>query len=376
MNRPFVYGELAQKENFIDRTEDKKRLKTFLSNGINVMLISPRRWGKSSLVKATMDELCKEDKKVRVCFIDAFAVNSLAGFYDAYASAVIKGIGSNWDKAAEYIRKFLPSLSPNIKVGGDPVNSVSLELNMRNRPRSEEDVLNLPEKIASSNGFHVIMCIDEFQQLAGLPEWKELEGRMRSVWQHHQNVTYCLYGSKRHMMQEIFNNSSNPFYRFGQVLYLDKISKEYWIPYITGSFEKTGRKISEKLAGKICDVVKCHSWYVQQLSFFVWADTKVEATETIFQRQIQTLIDTNAPQFEADAGSLAPSQISMLKAIASGETRLSSREVIDKYHLGAPQTISKNKQMLINKDIVEKTADGFSFVDPTFELWFKQTYSI
>lgn len=373
MDRPFVYGGLAQKENFIDRTEDKRKLKTFLSNGVNVMLISPRRWGKSSLVKAAMEELCKEDDKVRVCFMDAFTVNTLAGFYDSYATSVIKGIGSGWDKVAGYLRKFLPSLSPSIRLGEDPVNSVSLGLNLKDT-KSEEEVLNLPEKIAAGKGWHVIICIDEFQQLAELPEWKELEGKLRSVWQQQENVTYCLYGSQRHMMSEIFNNSSNPFYRFGQVLYLGKIPKEYWIPYITGSFEKTGKKISEKVAGEICDAVKCHSWYVQQLSFFVWADTKDVADEAVFRRQLQTLIDTNAPLFEAVTGRLAASQISMLKAIASGETKLSSRNVVERYRLGAPQTISKNKRMLVNLDIVEKGPGGFSFVDPTFELWFRQKF--
>ena len=100
MKRPFVYGELATKDNFIDREEDRKRLKTFLRNGINVMLISPRRWGKSSLVKVAMEELRKEDKNVRTCFIDAFKVHCASDFYNAFVSAVISGVGNTLGSSA------------------------------------------------------------------------------------------------------------------------------------------------------------------------------------------------------------------------------------------------------------------------------------
>ena len=89
MKRPFIYGELAEDENFIDRIEDRKQLKTFLGNGVNVTLISPRRWGKSSLVKATMKEMQAENSNMVVCFIDAFRLNSEKDFYNAFASAVV-----------------------------------------------------------------------------------------------------------------------------------------------------------------------------------------------------------------------------------------------------------------------------------------------
>ena len=98
MVRPFVYGELAEKDNFIDRIEDRKQLKTFLSNGISVMLISPRRWGKSSLVRQAMGELLSEEKRIRVCYIDAFSVTSASEFLNAFASAVIEGSSSTIEK--------------------------------------------------------------------------------------------------------------------------------------------------------------------------------------------------------------------------------------------------------------------------------------
>lgn len=369
MRRPFIYGELAQDENFIDRHEDRKRLKTFLGNGINVMLISPRRWGKSSLVKATMKEMLQENKKVKVCFVDAFKITSEADFYNAYATAVFNGVSSSLEKGIEVFRKYVQALSPSITIKSDPLNALEVDLGYKPLSRSAEDILDLPEKIAEQRGLQVIVCIDEFQNLAHLPEWKRIEGMLRSVWQQHQHTTYCLYGSKRHMMLDIFNNSSNPFYRFGQVMYLDKISKEHWIPYIMDTFSKSGKSISRQAAERICDVVDCHSWYVQQLSFFVWADTENDVTVEMVDNALLSVIDTNRPVFESDADKLSSSQMAMLHAVANGEFRLNSSEVVNRYHLGGSQTITRNKKVLVEKDIIEKRGNGFDFVDPLFRQW-------
>lgn len=376
MKRPFVYGELATKENFIDREEDRKRLKTFLGNGVNVMLVSPRRWGKSSLVKAAMEELRNEDKSVRVCFIDAFKIHSATDFYNAFASAVVSGVGNTLEKGIEIIKKYIPALTPSLTLQSDPLNAISLDLRIKPLERSAEEVLNLPQVLAKTHACHVIICIDEFQQLALLPEWKQMEGMMRSVWQQQEDVTYCLYGSKRHMMMDIFNNSNNPFYRFGQVFYLKKIAREYWLPYIIDTFKQTGKTISEDFANKICDITECHSWYVQQLSFFVWSGTQTEVTDEIFREQTILLVDTNAPVFEADVDGLSASQVNMLMAIANGESHFRAQNVNLRYQLGAPQTISRNKQTLTNKDIIEKGENGYAFVDPIFKYWFKRNHNI
>ena len=175
---------------------------------------------------------------------------------------------------------------------------------------------------------------------------------------------------------EIFNNSNHPFYRFGQVFFLQKIDKKYWIPYIMSSFSKSGKKISADLSGRICDTVECHSWYVQQLSFFIWSDTTSEVTEEIFHRQIQTLIDTNAPLFEQDLDGMTSTQISMLKAIVCDEQHLNAADVVKRYALGGPQTITRNKRLLAERDIIEEESGGYHFVDPVFRLWFINNHSL
>jgi len=374
MNIPFQYGTLASKENFVDRVEDRAQLKNFLSSHINVMLVSPRRWGKSSLVKAATEELQQENKQVRVCYIDAFSIASEAEFYRTFASKVIACSSSKMEKRMQDAKKFLTGVIPQIVIKDDVTNFMAFDIKFIPQERDKMDILQLPEIIAKEKKIHIIVCIDEFQQLANLPEYKDMEGKMRSVWQHQEHVTYCMYGSKRHMMMDIFNNSNAPFYRFGQIIFMQKIPKEEWIPFIINTFEKTNKRISTEFANLICDTVECHSWYLQQLCYFVWNVTKKEVTEDIFKQGLKQLISTNSPMFMSDTEQLSSSQIEMLRAIKDGVRQLSSAITKQTYNLGNPNTITKNKNSLIKKDIIEINKQSLRFVDPIYRLWFAQEY--
>ena len=374
MNAPFQYGKLATKENFVNRVEDRAQLKGFLSSHINVMLVSPRRWGKSSLVKVAMDELMEENDNVRVCYIDAFSIGSEAEFYRTFASQVIACASSKFEKRVQDAKKFLTGVVPQVVIKDNITDFMAFDVKFIPQEQDKMDILRLPETLAVSKKLHIVICIDEFQQLANLPEYKNMEGKMRSAWQQQQHVSYCLYGSKRHMMLDIFNNSNSPFYRFGQMLFLQKIAKTEWVPFIVNTFCKSGKLITESFAERICDVVECHSWYLQQLCYFVWNATSSEVTEQSFEYGVRQLLNTNSPMFQSDTETLPPSQIEMLRAIKDGVQQLASAEAKSRYSLGNPNTISKNKKLLQNKDIVEKQKGKLVFVDPIYRLWFAQEY--
>lgn len=217
---PFQFGTLATNENFIDRQEDRALLKQLLSSHINVMLISPRRWGKSSLVKRAMSELAGEDNNVRICYIDAFSIGSESEFYRTFASQVIACASSKMERWIEDAKKFLTGVIPQVVINDQVTDFMAFDLKFVPQERDKMAILQLPELLAKEKGIRIIVCIDEFQQLANLPEYKDMEGKMRSVWQQQQLTSYCLYGSKRNMMLNIFNNSNSPFYRFGQVIFM------------------------------------------------------------------------------------------------------------------------------------------------------------
>lgn len=374
MNTPFQYGTLATNDNFVDRVEDRAQLKNFLSSHINVMLVSPRRWGKSSLVKAATEELQQENKQVRVCYIDAFSIASEAEFYRTFASQVIACSSNKMERRIQDAKKFLTGVIPQIVIKDDITNFMAFDVKFVPQERDKIDILQLPEAIAKEKDLHIIICIDEFQQLANLPEYKDMEGKMRSVWQHQEHATYCMYGSKRHMMMDIFNNSNSPFYRFGQMIFMQKIPKEEWIPFIIDSFKKTNKQITEEYASLICDTVECHSWYLQQLCYFIWNATMTEVTQETFKKGLQQLINTNSPMFMSDTEHLSFSQIEMLRAIKDGVQKLSAAETKNRYNVGNPNTITKNKRSLIEKDIVESNSGKLQFVDPVYRLWFEKEY--
>jgi len=376
MEIPFQYGKLAENDSFIDREDDRRELKNFLGHGINTILVSPRRWGKSSLVKIAMKEIQEERDDIRVCFLDAYKIHTEEEFYNKFASAVVQGVASTMQQKLTDIMNFIKRITPSITIGGDPLNSIEVSLKINPLKETPEAILQLPEKIAKEKNLKIIICIDEFQQLANINGWKKLEALMRSEWQQQQNTTYCLYGSKMHRMTDIFNNANSPFFKFGQLLHLKRIDKKYWLPYITNGFERTGKHISEEFAERVCETVKYNSWYVQQYCFFLWSHSDKEVTENDLERQLQFLLDTNEEVFQNELDNLVASQIALLKAIAAGEQHFNAADVVNRYDLGLPRTITRNKNVLISKDLVEKNKGVLQIIDPVFELWLKREYSL
>lgn len=374
MKNPFQYGKIAEKDNFIDRNEDRAFLKQALYSGINVILISPRRWGKSSLVNKAIQELCEERKDVRVCYIDAFPITSSAEFYRIFTKEVLKSTASHWQNIMDSVGKFLKTISPKVSFSTDQVNEFSISFDMSGNAEDEIEILNLPEKIAKEKGFQMIICIDEFQKLAKLDNYDHLESQMRSVWQHQQNTSYCLYGSQRHMMDEIFDSSEKPFYRFGQMYRLNKIETADWVKYIIERFEFTGKQISPTLAEKIVEIVDRHSWYVQQLASAVWNFTATRADEAAFEKGFIWCVDVNSEVYRNVCDSLLEFQVNLLKAIANNEQQLSSVNTLRKYRLGTSASVTKNKKILLNMDIINVSQEKIEFQDLLFKVWFAKKF--
>ena len=133
-------------------------------------------------------------------------------------------------------------------------------------------------------------------------------------------------------------------------------------------------RIKKSAKSKPCDIVKCHSWYLQQLCYFVWSGTSDKVTDETIEMRTRQLIDTNMPMFMNDTENLTAAQTAMLRAVANGEYRFNSIPVVRKYELGSAQTITRNKRMLTERDFIEKEGELYVFSDPVFELWFKREY--
>ena len=196
---------------------------------------------------------------------------------------------------------------------------------------------------------------------------------MRGVWQHQQHVSYCLFGSRQHMMTNIFQNKRMPFYQFGEPNYLQPIPTEDWIPFIQRKFAEKDLLISEECVTKICDIVRNQSSYVQQLAWNVMLNTDTEVTEETIQQGVRDLLDQCTPLFMEQLNSLTTYQMNFLRAINDGQhDQWTSQEVMGKYNLGTKSNISKMQKLLLEKDFIERRDDGLYLSDPVLQLWLNQ----
>jgi Cdc6-like AAA superfamily ATPase len=374
---PFFFGQTVSGQAFTDRIEEKKRLYDNLVNGINTVIISPRRWGKSSLVEEVFRQIKKNEKNKKTLIIDLFSVADEQEFLEKLAREVIKASSDKWEDWVRQSKAFFKSLVPVISFGNDPVHDFSLRFDIQELPKHADEILNLAEEIAVKKNIEFIIGLDEFQNLNHFARPVAFEKKMRAVWQRQKHVTYCIFGSKRHMMTDIFNNPSKAFYRFGDVIFLRKISSEEWAKFIQTNFEKTNKHITEKQALQIAGLMDNHSWYVQQLAHYVWVNTKQKVTGHIIDNALQEIINVNKPFFQNQLEHLSTTQKNLLKAIIAGETKLTSAGVMQKYKLGTPRNVSKNKQILIQNDIIDIPAGKkIEFLDPVFKIWLQQEYLI
>lgn len=371
---PFIYGTTVSIQSFTNRETESAKLQSNLLNGINTTIISPRRWGKSSLVEKVIADINKKDKKTKTVIIDLFSVSSEEEFLEHFAREVIKASSSKWQEWMGSGKEFFKKLIPKLSLGIDPTTDFSVSFDWHELKKNSDEILNLPETIAQKRGVKFIICLDEFQNLSSFNDYLIFEKKLRACWQRHKSVTYCLYGSKRHMMTDIFNNPSKPFYRFGDIMLLQKIETKKWVSFICKSFANTGKQIDEKTAEIIPFVMKNHSWYVQQLAHYTWNVTHKKATSTEVFTALKELINANSPLYQKETESISHTQLNLLKAVAKDETQFTSAAVMNKHQLGTPRNVSKNKTILINNDIIHEINNKFEFVDPAFELWFKKQF--
>ena len=198
---------------------------------------------------------------------------------------------------------------------------------------------------------------------------------MRSAWQRQSNVTYCLYGSMRHMMLDIFDNSSRPFYRFGDIILLPKISTKKWVDFIVKGFANTKKEITPELAQSIAETMDNHPWYVQQLSHYTWLNTSRKATNRNLEEAIDELLTTNSPYYLLETSSISRTQLNLLKAIANNEQQLTSKSTMELYELGSPNNVTKNRNVLMEKDLIHQSENEYIFLDPAFGLWFRREFA-
>ena len=374
MDNPFFYGKTVSGGFFTDREKEIKELKADIKNGQNVIIWSPRRYGKTSLIKKALSELKREG--LITVYIDLFMAVSKDKFIDIYARAVARGIEGGIEKIIKAVKKLLPRILPKIIIRGD--QSVDFEFNYDVRADTRpilEDLFEAVSEYAGKRRKKAVVCFDEFQEINNFQEKDEIEKSMRSVFQFHKNVSYIFLGSKYHLMRKMFQDRSRPFYNSGRAFSLGRIPGEIFCRWIEKRFKLTNVGISKDIIDKIMDITKCHPYHTQQLCYVVWKiarDSGIAASSHI-QEAISEILAEQGANFTNLWDNLSAKQRNFLAAFALNRpVNPYSRDFILKNNLGTPSSLQKIIKALVDKQVIEKDNGNIIFNDIFFPEWIKE----
>jgi uncharacterized protein len=272
------------------------------------------------------------------------------------------------------VKTFFKQILPAVSISPGSSEDIELSFNWKQLKKDFSEILDLPDKIARQKKIQVVVCVDEFQNISFMEDGVAFQKKLRAHWQKHQYATYVLYGSRRHLMMEFFTKSSMPFYKFGEILFLEKIEEQHWIKYIIARFKTTGKTISEILAARIAALMQNHPYFVQQLAQAVWQQTIKKANDSNIDTAIEELLDQYTILYQKETDMLTNYQLNFLKALCNKETSFTSQAVLQEYNLGTSTNISRIKTALQNYEIIDVLGKQVSFNDPMFEIWLKKRY--
>jgi hypothetical protein len=369
MSNPFKYGTVVSGKDFADRQQELKELSAKLRDPVRIFLMAPRRYGKTSLIKNVLSALQKDH--FLIAYVDLYWAGSVQDFLELYASKAIQGSKSIARRAASLVKNFLPRLRPKLSFdpGGNP--ELSLEIAGHGSSESVEEILNLPERMAESEGKRFVVVFDEFQEIMKLNSGI-LEKQIRAAIQHHTHVSYLFAGSKTHMLIDMVSDETRPFYQMGTIMSLNKIPATDFSAFVRNKFAESGKKISQAALKKIffeCDNIP---HYVQLLSFNLWDHFQKVAniTENHVEKALLMTLRSQEPAYLTLWEALSVHQQKTVKAVAQLRGRLlTAKDSIHQFNLESSSNVSKSLSALRSKGILRKEKDSYVFEDVFFGRW-------
>lgn len=371
---PFVVtGKIAPRY-FCDRVQESERLVKSLINGNNMVIISPRRMGKTGLIQFCYDKSELKDNYYTF-FVDILHTTSLREFTYLLGKEIYESLLPRSKKMALTFMQTLKSI--NGKFGFDPLTRMptfGVELGDIDRP--EYTLEEIFDSLAKADK-PCIVAIDEFQQIAKYPE-KNIEALLRTHIQKIENSHFVFAGSERSMMQAMFLSAARPFYRSADMMELKAIDKGIYVPFIVGHFENRNRRIDPANAEKIYDLFKGHTFYIQKTFNEAFADTPTgtECTHDIIRSSIDSIIFSNDTIFREILSNIPEKQKELLYAIAKeGEARqILSADFIKRYRLASSSSVQSAIKKLLEKDLITEVDKVYSVTDKLFAMWIAREF--
>jgi uncharacterized protein len=375
MPNPFVYGEVVPAASFVDREAELERLTGDLMAGQKIFLISPRRYGKSSLVVQALRAAAKQGALTVDVTVSSYS--SYVGFLEGYARALL-GIETRIDKARAWLRDMLGNVRPEVRVEPDQTGRSQLALSFpaartdKDVSRLASEVFALPGRIADARKRKLAVALDEFQAI-GAFNGGSVEHALRAAVQHQRQVGYVFSGSEPALMERMLGRS-RPFYKAGPVMRLQKIPEDRFADFLEARFRATGMKPVPGLGTAIVELAGNLPYDVQRLAHEVWDDVKAGRRRAVnlddLHLTLTRLLGEHETLFEGTWQRLTLAQRAALRAAVLQDGReLLSADTRARHRLTGASTVQASLAALVREDILTREGSRHVVVDSLFREW-------
>jgi len=357
-SNPFKYGSIVDVPYFFNRKKEIEKVKSILNSQNHLIIISPRRYGKTSLI----NQVLKQVKRPSI-FIDMqmiTSVNDLAErllkkLYALYPHQKLKHLVKNF--------RIIPSINLN-----PATNEVEISFTQKKADILPlEDVLNLFDKLGDKKKGKLIVVFNEFQDILRIE--KRLDFNLRSILQHHKNVNYVFSGSQESMMREIFEKKRSPFYHFGFLYPLDKIQKREFVKFIDESLKHMAVNHNQ-LAEQIVELAELHPYYTQQLAFNTWEVlNRDKDNKAPVDTAIAEIIQYHDYDYEQIWNTLKRTDMKIMIGMAVSDISPLSSEFTTEYNPGPTSTVFSSIKRLMKNGFVVKSNNKYVIDNPFFKRW-------
>lgn len=373
-DNPFIITEKVKPEYFCDRQEESRQMLKLLGNGNNVVLISQRRIGKTSLI-----QYCYQREDIRddyfTIYVDILSTTNLKEFTYLLGREIFEAVRTRGEKRWQSFLMTVKSLAA--KVGFDSMTGLpSLNFQLGDIVKPEYTLKEIFEFLSHADK-PCILAIDEFQQINKYPE-SNVAALIRSHLLQINNCRMIFAGSQRHLLADMFMNSSQPFYLSASFVELAPIPRDLYCEFIVAMFEKFGKKISQGLAFEVYDLFDGITFNVQRVCNGLFSNT-APGGEADSETLVQTLDETLSSYdviFRMRMGTLTMRQKELLLAVAREGcvAQITSAQFVKRNSLASAATVQTAVKSLVEKDILAKTEHGYVVDDRFFRLWLNRNY--
>jgi hypothetical protein len=375
MENPFVYGEVVPPSAFVDRHAELKRLGEDLLAGQKVFLISPRRYGKSSLIRRALAGT--ERAGCLAVEVTVSSYSSYLAFLEGYARAVLAA-ETRVSRALAWIREAIGATRPEVRLEAEPGGTSAVAVafpaarSARDVARLAPEVFALPARLAEARGRRVVVALDEFQAIGSF-NGGSVEEALRAAVQHQRQVGYVFAGSEPSLMEAMIG-PRRPFYKAGPVMRLEKIPSDLFAAFIEQRFHKTGLKPEAGLGHAVVDLAGELPYDVQRLAHEVWDDARAAGLKKVgldtLHATLHRLLAEHEVFFEATWQRLTLAQRGVLRALVLEDGRgLLSADARQRHRLGGASSVQAALGALVKQDVVTRDQERYAVVDSLMREW-------